>query len=134
MLVTVAFKRHLQSFLGIKCFIRQFLASQDLIVDMIFEWLEFLVELQTEKNRKSTTKNRKLPKKTEKKPKNTEKKTKKTEKTERATANFKFGTGFFRFFWLATPPPPNLPHGQWSKKLTMTPSILPMVNGQIDQF
>ena len=30
----------------------------------------------------------------------------------------------------------NLPHGQWSKKLTMTmtPSILPMVNGQIDQF
>ena len=32
--------------------------------------------------------------------------------------------------------PWNLPHGQWSKKLTMTmtPSILPMVNGQIDQF
>ena len=32
--------------------------------------------------------------------------------------------------------PWNLPHGQWSKKLamTMTPSILPMVNGQIDKF
>ena len=32
--------------------------------------------------------------------------------------------------------PWNLPHGQWSKKLTitMTPSILPMVNGQIDHF
>ena len=32
--------------------------------------------------------------------------------------------------------PWNLPHGHWSKKLTMTitPSILPMVNGQIDQF
>ena len=32
--------------------------------------------------------------------------------------------------------PWNLPHGQWSKKLTMTmtPSILPMVNGQNYQF
>ena len=62
----IAFIRHLQGFLGIKCVIRQFLASQDLIVDMIFEWLDFLVEVQTEKDRKSTTKNRKKPKNTEK--------------------------------------------------------------------
>ena len=63
----IAFIRHLLSFLVIKCVIRQLLASQDPIVDMIFEWLEFLVEVQTEKIRKSTTeKNRKKkPKKTE---------------------------------------------------------------------
>ena len=32
--------------------------------------------------------------------------------------------------------PWNLPHGQWSKKLTMTmtPSILPLVNGQLTNF
>ena len=63
-MVIIAFMRHLQGFIGIKCVIRQFSASLDLIVDMIFEWLEFLVEVQTEKNRKSTTKNRKIPKKT----------------------------------------------------------------------
>ena len=34
----IAFIRHLQGFLGIKFVIRQFLASKDLIVDMIFEW------------------------------------------------------------------------------------------------
>ena len=92
LLVIIAFIRHLQGFLGVKCVIRQFLASQDLIVDMIFEWLEFLVEVQTEKNRKSTTKNRKILK-----------------KKPNATANFKFRTVFFvffRFFWVATPPPP----------------------------
>ena len=55
-----------EGFAGIKCVIRQFLASQDLIVDMILEWLEFLVEVQTEKKRKSTTKNRNKPKNTEK--------------------------------------------------------------------
>ena len=63
----IAFIRHLQGFLGVMCVIRQFLASQDLIVDMIFEWLEFLVEVQTEKHRKSTTKNRKKPEKNRKK-------------------------------------------------------------------
>ena len=52
--------RHLQGFIGIKCVIRQFLASRDLIVDMIFERLEFLVEVQTEKTEK-------VPQKTEKK-------------------------------------------------------------------
>ena len=66
LLVIIAFIIHLQGFIGIKCVIRQFLASQNLIVDMIFEWLEFLVEVQTEKNRKSTAKKRKIPKNTEK--------------------------------------------------------------------
>ena len=81
-----------------------FLASQDIIIDIIFEWLEFPVEVQTEKNRKSATKNRKKTKdteKTEKKPKNTKK-----PKKPNAPVNFKFGTGFFgffRFFWVATP-------------------------------
>ena len=37
LLVMIAFIRHLQGFIGIKCVIRQFLASLDLIVDMIFE-------------------------------------------------------------------------------------------------
>ena len=36
-LLIIAFIRHLQGFIGIKYVIRQFLASQDLIVDMIFE-------------------------------------------------------------------------------------------------
>ena len=77
--------RHLQGFIGIKCVIRQFLASRDLIVDMIFERLEFLVEVQTEKTEK-------VPQKTEKKPK--------------ATANFKFGTGFLGFIgFLGCNPP-----------------------------
>ena len=58
----------------IKCVIRQFLASKDLIVNMIFEWLEFLVEVQTEKTEK-------LPQKTEI-----------YRKKSKATANFKFGT------------------------------------------
>ena len=82
---------NLQGFIGIKCVIRQFSASQDHIVDMIFEQLEFLVEVQTEKTEK-------VPQKTEKKtkkPKNTEKYRKKPN----ATANLKFGTGFFRFFF-----------------------------------
>ena len=106
--------RHLQGFnISIKCVIGQFLASQDLIVDMIFEWLAFLVEVQTEKNEKvpqKTKKYRKLPKKTEKKPK--------------ATANFKFGTVFFRFFRffsgffsVAAPPPPILNFSLSSKLL-----------------
>ena len=87
-MVLIAFIRHLQGFIGIKYVIRQFLASQDLIVDMIFECVEFLVEVQTEKNRKSTTKNRKRPEKTEK-----------YRKKPNATSNIKFGTGFFRFFF-----------------------------------
>ena len=28
-----------------------------------------------------------------------------TQKKPKTTANFKIGTGFFRFFWVATPPP-----------------------------
>ena len=84
MLVIIAFIRHLQDFSGTKCVIRQFLPSQDLIVDIIFEWLEFLVEVQTEK--------------TEKVPQKTEKKTRKKTEKPNATANFKFGTGFFGFF------------------------------------
>ena len=50
---------------------------QDPIVDMIFEWLVFLLEVQTEKNRKSMY--HKKPKKSW------------------ATANFKFGTAFSVF-------------------------------------
>ena len=38
LLVIIAYMRHVQGFIGIKC--------------VIFEWLEFLVEVQTEKNRK----------------------------------------------------------------------------------
>ena len=93
LLVKIAFIRHLHGFICIKCVIRQFLASQDLIVDVIFECSD-------RKNRKSTTKK---PKKAEK----TEKKGKKPQ----AIANFKFGTGFFgfiRFFLGCDPPPPNL--------------------------
>ena len=76
--------------------IRQFLASQDLIMDMIFEWLEFLVEVQTGK-----------------KPKKYHKKPKKPKKKPNATANFKFGTGFFGFFrvfsvFLGCNPPPTI--------------------------
>ena len=37
LLVIIAFIRHSQGFIGIKCVIRQFLASLDLIVDIIFE-------------------------------------------------------------------------------------------------
>ena len=93
--------RHLQ---GIKCVIRQFLASQDLIVDMIFEWLEFLVEIQTEK------KTQKVPQKTEKKPKKKPKNQKKTEKNEKnrtlpqiSNLGLFFSGFFFGFFWVATP-------------------------------
>ena len=70
------FIRLLLGSICIRCVIRQVLASQDLIVDMIFEWLEYLVEVQTKKIRKSTTKNRKKTEKPEKKEKkkNTEKK------------------------------------------------------------
>ena len=102
LLVIIAFMRHLQGFIGIKCVIRQFLASQELIVDLIFDWLEFLVEVQTEKNRKSTTKNRKKPKKTRKIPK----------KTERYRKFQIWDTGFFVFFCFFSvffglqPPPP----------------------------
>ena len=126
MLVTVAFKRHLQNFLGIKCFIRQFLASQDLIVDMIFEWLEFLVELQTEKNRKSNTKNRKIPKK---KPKNTEK----TEKTEKNRKNrtllriSNLGLVFFGYFGLQ---PPQFTPWSMVKKVDHDHDTLDFAHGQ----
>ena len=69
--------------------IRQFSVSQVLIFDMIFEWLEFLVKVQTKKSRKYH-KNRQ--------------KTKKYRKKTKATANFKFGAGFlFRFFGLQPP-------------------------------
>ena len=97
MLVLIAFIRHLQGFLGKKCVIRQFLAYQDLIVDMIFEWLEFLAEVQTEK------KTEKVPQKTEKKTEKTQKipKNRKQPKKPNATANFKFGTGFFSVFFVA---------------------------------
>ena len=78
----IGFMRHLQGFIGITCVIRQILASQDLIVDMIFEWLEFLSKFR--------------PKKNHKKPKNTEN----TEKKPKTTANFKFGTGFSIFVFL----------------------------------
>ena len=94
-------------FFRFKCVIRQFVASQDLIVDMIFEWLEFLVEVQTEKNRKSTTKN---PKKTEKyrkkpkKPKNTEKKTEKTERYRKFQIRDWVFSVFSVFFGLQPPP------------------------------
>ena len=36
-MLIIAFIRHLQGFIGIKYVVRLFLASQDLIVDMIFE-------------------------------------------------------------------------------------------------
>ena len=75
--------RHLQGFIGIKCVIRQFLASQDLIVDLIFELLEFLVEVQTEKNRKSTTKTEKY---------------RKNRKTRTLSQIKNLGLVFFRFF------------------------------------
>ena len=71
--------------MGIRCVIRQFLVSQELIVAMMFEWPEFLVEVQTEKKPKSPTKNRKNRKK----------------KTEG------LGLVFFSGFFVATPPPPN---------------------------
>ena len=81
--------------LGIKCVIRQFFASQDLIADMIFEWLEFLVEVQTKKTEK-------VPQKTEKteKYRRKPKKTEKYRKKPNATANFRF---FFGFFGLQPP-------------------------------
>ena len=72
-------------------------------------------------------------------------------KKPNATANFKFRAGFFGFFGLQPPPPIrgpgyvivhdqegkaltmtttpwNLPHGQWSKKLTMATSSHPQSN------
>ena len=52
----IGFMRHLQGFIGITCVIRQILASQDLIVDMIFEWLEFLSKFRPKKNHKKTEK------------------------------------------------------------------------------
>ena len=88
------YEKFAPGFIGIECVIRQFLASQDLIVDMIFEWLEFLVEVQTEKNRKANTKNRKLPKK--------QKKTKKKNRTLPQISNL--GLVLSGFFWAATPP------------------------------
>ena len=77
-----------QGSVGIECVIGQFLASQDHIVDTIFEWLEFLVEVQTKKTEKVPRK------KTEKKPK----------KTERY-CKFQIWDWFFRFFQLQPPPP-----------------------------
>ena len=38
--------------MGISCVITHFFAFQGLTGDMIFEWLEFLVEVQTENNEK----------------------------------------------------------------------------------
>ena len=93
LLVIIAFIRHLQGFIGIKCVIRHFLASQDLIVDMIFEWLEFLVEVQTEKTEK-------VPQKTEKKPKKYRKYRKKNERYRKFQiwdCFFCFIFGFFGF-------------------------------------
>ena len=68
-------------------------SSQDLIVDMIFERLEFFVEVQTEKKPK---KYHKIPKK----PKNTEKKTERNRKFQIWDWFFRFFSGFF---WVATP-------------------------------
>ena len=82
--------RHLLGFIGTSRDTRQFLASQDLIVDMIFECLEFLVEVRTEENR---IKNEKVPQKTEKYPKKTEK------KTRRLPQILNLGLSFFSFFF-----------------------------------
>ena len=61
-MVLVGYNSFYETFAGLY---RHFLASQDLTVDMIFEWLEFLGEVETEKNRKipknRKKKNRKLP-------------------------------------------------------------------------
>ena len=102
LLVIIAFVRHSQGSVGIECVIGQFLASQDHIVDTIFEWLEFLVEVQTKKKPKKyhEKKNRKKP---------------------NTTANFKFGTGFFGFFSCNPPPPPHWPsHGHHLLPLALT--------------
>ena len=73
-------------------FIIQFLASQELIVHMIFEWLEFPVEVLTEK--------------TEKVPQKTEKYRKKTKKKTEGNSKFQiWDKFFFRVFWVAIPPP-----------------------------
>ena len=65
MIVIIAFMSHLQSSIGInKCVIMQFLASQDLIVDMILNGWNFLLKFRpkkTEKVPQETEKNRKLP-------------------------------------------------------------------------
>ena len=96
-----SFYKTFAGLLGIKCVIRQFLASQDLIVDMIFEWLEILVEVQTERNRESTTKNRKkTPKNTKKKPKKQRKITGKN-RTLPQISNLELV--FFGFFGLQPP-------------------------------
>ena len=62
LLVIIAFIRHLQGSLGKRCVIRQFKASQDLTGDIISEWLEFFVEVQTKKPEETE----KVPQKTEK--------------------------------------------------------------------
>ena len=82
----------MQGFIGIKCVIRQFLASQDLIVDMILEWLKFLLEVQTEK---------------------TEKVPQKPKKNQTLPQISNLGLVFFGSFWVATPPPP--PNKHYSK-------------------
>ena len=77
-----------------KCVIRQFWASQDLIVDMIFEWVEFLSKFRPKKTEKVCHKNRK-----------TEKYQKKTERYRKFQIwNWLFSV--FSFFWVATHPPP----------------------------
>ena len=91
----IAFIRHLQGSVGIIGVLFGNSWPLNTSVDISFEWLEFLVEVQTENNRQSTTKKRK--KKPTEKPKEKPKKPK-------ATANFKFGTDFSGFFWAAKKP------------------------------
>ena len=88
----------MQGSIYIRCDIRQFLASHDLIVDMIFEWLEFLVEEFLVEVLTEKTENAK-PKKYHKKPKITEK--------NEGCSKFQiwdwFLSFFFFFFWLQPP-------------------------------
>ena len=63
----IAFIRHLQGSMGNICLNWEFLASQDLTGDMIFEWLEFQFTPKKRKIRKSATTNRQKSKNTEKK-------------------------------------------------------------------
>ena len=100
LLVIIAFVRHSQGSVGIECVIGQFLASQDHIVDTIFEWLEFLVEVQTKKK----------PKKYHEK---------KTEKNRTLLQISNLGLVFFGFF--SCNPPPHWPsHGHHLLPLALT--------------
>ena len=100
LLVIIAFVRHSQGSVGIECVIGQFLASQDHIVDTIFEWLEFLVEVQTKKKPKKYH---------EKKPKKTE-----------HYCKFQIWDWFFSVFSVATPPPHWPSHGHHLLPLALT--------------